>query len=142
VAAGPPLPSPDQESRGGTVVAVQALVEEGVREFGRLDGVCANPEIGGFAENTWTLTDDQWEEMIAVSFTGVWKTVRAAVPAMIEAGDGGSIVITGSMGGVKGLPGIGAHHVAAKHGVLWSAATSWRRTRGRCLWATLRGREV
>jgi SDR family mycofactocin-dependent oxidoreductase len=98
--------------------AVQALVEEGVREFGRLDVVCANAGIAGFAENTWTMTEDQWEEMIAVNLTGVWKTVKAAVPAMIGAGNGGSIVITGSTGGVKGLPGIGAHYVAAKHGVV------------------------
>jgi NAD(P)-dependent dehydrogenase (short-subunit alcohol dehydrogenase family) len=37
---------------------------------------------------------------------------------MIEAGNGGSIIITSSTGGVKGLPGIGAHYVAAKHGVV------------------------
>jgi SDR family mycofactocin-dependent oxidoreductase len=98
--------------------AVQALVEDGVREFGRLDVVCANAGIAGFAENTWSVTDDQWEEMIAVNLTGVWKTVKAAVPAMIEAGNGGSIVITSSTGGVKGLPGIGAHYAAAKHGVV------------------------
>jgi SDR family mycofactocin-dependent oxidoreductase len=98
--------------------AVQALVEDGVREFGRLDVVCANAGIAGFAENTWTLTDVQWEEMIGVNLTGVWKTVRAAVPAMIEAGNGGSIVITSSTGGAKGLPGIGAHYCAAKHGVV------------------------
>jgi SDR family mycofactocin-dependent oxidoreductase len=98
--------------------AVRALVEEGVREFGRLDVVCANAGIAGFAKNTWTMTEDQWDEMIAVNLTGVWKTVKAAVPAIIEAGNGGSIVITSSTGGVKGLPGIGAHYVAAKHGVV------------------------
>jgi len=97
--------------------AVQALVEEGVREFGRLDVVCANAGILGFAENTWTMTEDQWEETIAVNLTGVWKTVKAAVPAMIEAGNGGSIVITSSVAGVKGLPGF-THYAAAKHGVV------------------------
>jgi SDR family mycofactocin-dependent oxidoreductase len=97
--------------------AVQALVDEGVSEFGRLDVVCANAGIAGFAENTWTMTEDQWDEMIAVNLTGVWKTVKAAVPAMIEAGNGGSIVITSSTGGMKGVPGI-AHYVAAKHSVV------------------------
>jgi NAD(P)-dependent dehydrogenase (short-subunit alcohol dehydrogenase family) len=47
----------------------------------------------------------------------VWKTVKAAAPVMIEAGNGGSIVITSSTAGVKGLTGIG-HYVAAKHGVV------------------------
>jgi SDR family mycofactocin-dependent oxidoreductase len=97
--------------------AVQAVVEEGVREFGRLDVVCANAGIVTFAENAWSLTDEQWDEMLAVNLTGVWKTVRAAVPAMIDAGNGGCIVLTSSTAGVKGMAGIG-HYVSAKHGVV------------------------
>jgi NAD(P)-dependent dehydrogenase (short-subunit alcohol dehydrogenase family) len=101
----------------GDFADVQALVDEGVREFGRLDAMCANDGIAGFVENIWMMTDDQWEEMIAVDLTGVWKTVKAAVPAMIQAGNGGSIVITSSTFGVKGMIGT-AHYVAAKHGVV------------------------
>jgi SDR family mycofactocin-dependent oxidoreductase len=97
--------------------AVQALVDEGVRELGRLDVVCANAGIGGVAENTWTMTDAEWEEMIAVDLTGVWKTVKAAVPAMIQARNGGSIVITSSTFGVKGMTGM-AHYVSAKHALV------------------------
>ncbi|GAA1224565.1 mycofactocin-coupled SDR family oxidoreductase [Pseudonocardia alaniniphila] len=97
--------------------ALQALVDEGVREFGRLDVVCANAGIAGFAKNTWTMTEDQWEEMIAVNLTGVWKTVKAAVPAMIQAGNGGSIIITSSTAGLKGFPSA-AHYVSAKHGLV------------------------
>jgi SDR family mycofactocin-dependent oxidoreductase len=97
--------------------AVQAVVDEGVREFGRLDVVSANAGIVTFVENVWSLTDDQWDEMLAVNLTGVWKTVRAAVPAMIEAGNGGCIVLTSSTAGVKGMAGIG-HYVSAKHGVV------------------------
>ena len=89
-----------------------------MREFGRLDAVRANAGLAGFVENTWTMTEDEWEEMIAVNLTGVWKTVKAALPAMLQAGNGGSIVITSSTGGMKGLPGIGAHYGAAKHGVV------------------------
>lgn len=99
------------------VAAVQALVDEGVREFGRLDVVCANAGIAGFGDNTWSLTEDEWDEMIGVNLTGVWKTVKAAVPAMIDAGNGGSIVITSSTAGVKGMARTG-HYVAAKHGVV------------------------
>jgi SDR family mycofactocin-dependent oxidoreductase len=98
-------------------VAVQEVVDEGLREFGRLDVVCANAGIAGFAENTWTMTEEQWDEMIAVNLTGVWKTVKAAAPAMIEAGNGGSIVITSSTAGIKGMTGT-AHYVSAKHGVV------------------------
>ncbi|QJY46143.1 mycofactocin-coupled SDR family oxidoreductase [Pseudonocardia broussonetiae] len=97
--------------------ALQALVDEGVSQFGRLDIVCGNAGIAGFTTNTWSLTDEEWEEMIGVNLTGVFKTVRAAVPAMIEAGNGGSIVLTSSTAGIKGMART-AHYVAAKHGVV------------------------
>jgi SDR family mycofactocin-dependent oxidoreductase len=97
--------------------AVRAVVDEGVRELGRLDVVAANAGIVSFAENTWSITDDQWDAMLAVNLTGVWKTVRAAVPAMIEAGNGGSIVLTSSTAGLKGMGRIG-HYVTAKHGIV------------------------
>jgi SDR family mycofactocin-dependent oxidoreductase len=97
--------------------ALTALVAEGVAELGRLDIVCANAGIATFAENAWSITDEAWDEMIAVNLTGVWRTVKAAIPAMIDGGAGGSIVITSSTAGVKGMAGIG-HYVAAKHGVV------------------------
>ena len=99
------------------LAAVQQIVDEGIQEFGRLDVVCANAGIAGFADTTWSLTEEQWEEMIAVNLTGVWKTVKAAAPAMIEAGNGGCIVITSSTAGVKGMIRTG-HYVATKHGVV------------------------
>jgi SDR family mycofactocin-dependent oxidoreductase len=97
--------------------AVQAVVDEGVSQFGRLDVISANAGIASFVENTWSMTEEQWEEMIAVNLSGVWRTVRAGIPKMIEGGNGGSIVLTSSTAGVKGMAGIG-HYVAAKHGVV------------------------
>jgi SDR family mycofactocin-dependent oxidoreductase len=97
--------------------AVQALVDDGAAELGRLDIVCANAAFTCFVENTWSITDQQWEEMIGVNLTGAWKTVRAAVPAMIDAGNGGCIVITSSSAGTKGMINLG-HYVSAKHGVI------------------------
>jgi (+)-trans-carveol dehydrogenase len=55
--------------------------------------------------------------MIDVNLTGAWHTVRAAVPHMIRAGNGGSIVMTSSIGGYRGLP-YEAHYSAAKHGMV------------------------
>ncbi|CAN5495351.1 mycofactocin-coupled SDR family oxidoreductase [soil metagenome] len=52
-----------------------------------------------------------------VNLTGVWKTVSAAIPAMIDAGNGGSIVITSSAAGLKGMANIG-HYSTAKHGLV------------------------
>ena len=97
--------------------AVRALVEEGVSELGRLDIVSANAGIATFSENAWSMEEDVWEETIAVNLTGVWKTLKAAIPAMIDAGNGGSIVITSSTAGIKGMAGI-AHYDSSKHGVV------------------------
>ena len=41
----------------------------------------ANAGIATFAENAWSMEDDVWEETIAVNLTGVWKTLKAAIPA-------------------------------------------------------------
>lgn len=76
--------------------AVQAVVAEGLRELGRLDIVCANAGIIPPPALTWELDVDQWREVVDVNLNGVFITVKAAVPAMIEAGRGGSIALTSS----------------------------------------------
>jgi NAD(P)-dependent dehydrogenase (short-subunit alcohol dehydrogenase family) len=68
------------------------------------------------------LTEQQWDTMIEVNLTGVWKTVKATVPLLIEQGTGGSIVLISSTGGTQGFPNF-AHYVAAKHGVIGLART-------------------
>ncbi len=101
--------------------ALDAVVRAGVEAFGGLDVVVANAGITSHAK-TWKLSDDEWQDVIDVNLTGVWRTVRAAVPGMIERGRGGSIVITSSTGGLRGLDNH-AHYCAAKHGVVGLART-------------------
>ena len=48
-------------------------------------------------------SDQDWHDVIAVNLTGVWNTGRIAIPAMIEADRGGSIVITSSTAGLLGV---------------------------------------
>lgn len=99
------------------LAAMEETVADGVRQFGdRLDIVVANAGIVT-AGRTWELTELQWRTMIDVNLTGVWHTVRASVPHMIRAGNGGSIVMTSSTGGYRGLPHE-AHYSAAKHGLV------------------------
>lgn len=95
--------------------AVQAMVSEGVAELGGLDIAVANAGVCGFGK-TWELTDQQWDEMIGVDLTGVFKTLRAVTPHLIQQGSG-RIVATSSMGGRMGNPNL-AHYVAAKWGVI------------------------
>jgi NAD(P)-dependent dehydrogenase (short-subunit alcohol dehydrogenase family) len=54
--------------------------------------------------------------VLDVNLTGVWKTVKAVIPPMIDQGSGGSIILTSSMAGLVGSPTLGAY-TAAKHGV-------------------------
>lgn len=96
--------------------AMESVLAEGVAEFGgRLDIVVANAGISNW-NRFWEMPDDQWQVMIDVNLTGVWRTLKAAVPIMIDAGNGGSLIAISSSSGIKSLPAQ-AHYAAAKHGV-------------------------
>ncbi|MCM3922814.1 mycofactocin-coupled SDR family oxidoreductase [Frankia sp. AiPs1] len=91
------------------------VVAQGIAAFGKIDILIANAGIWTQAP-FWKLTEDQWEEMIGVNLTGVWKSAKAVTPHMIEHRSG-SIVITSSVNGLE--PGQNyAHYVSAKHGVI------------------------
>ncbi|MCK9876933.1 mycofactocin-coupled SDR family oxidoreductase [Frankia sp. Ag45/Mut15] len=104
------------------LVAMEKAVAEGVGELGGLDVVVANAGISTWGR-LWELTPQEWNTMIDVNLTGVWHTLRCTVPVLIEQGRGGSIVLTGSVGASKALPGM-AHYVAAKHGLVGLARTA------------------
>ena len=55
--------------------------------------------------------------MIDINLTGVFKACRAVVPNIRSGGRGGSIVITSSIAGLKGVAGC-THYTAAKHGIV------------------------
>lgn len=95
--------------------ALKELVADGMEQFGRLDIVVANAGVLSWGR-IWELTDEQWDAVIGVNLTGTWRTLRATVPAMIEAGNGGSIVVVSSSAGLKATPGNG-HYSASKHGL-------------------------
>jgi SDR family mycofactocin-dependent oxidoreductase len=97
------------------------IVAKTVADFGGIDVIVANAGIVT-AGNLWELSPDAWREMIDVNLTGVWNTIRAGVPPMIERGTGGSIVFTSSVAGLRGLAGYG-HYAASKHGVVGLART-------------------
>ncbi|MGY1746423.1 mycofactocin-coupled SDR family oxidoreductase [Blastococcus sp. SYSU D00695] len=96
--------------------ALQALVADGVAQFGRLDVVVANAGICP-ANWSWEIPVEQWQETIDVNLTGTFYTMKATVPTLIEQGTGGSIVVISSVAGLRGLPFL-AHYAASKHGVV------------------------
>ncbi|MFD2414891.1 mycofactocin-coupled SDR family oxidoreductase [Amycolatopsis pigmentata] len=121
------------EALGQRVAAYQAdvrdydglnsAVGQGVDELGRLDIVLANAGIGIAPSPVDERMDRRaFDDLIAINLCGVRNTLQAAVPQMIQQGDGGAIVLTSSTQGLSGRGGNGTGamdgYVAAKHGVV------------------------
>jgi (+)-trans-carveol dehydrogenase len=96
--------------------AMRCVVEQAVADLGRLDIVVANAGIVTFAP-ALEISDEAWQDVIDVNLTGVWRTCVAAIPPMIEAGNGGSIIMTSSAAGLTPFRN-SAHYVASKFGVV------------------------
>ena len=99
--------------------AIQQALDAGVAELGRLDIVVANAGIVRLASESDFLAE--WRDIIDVNLTGVFHTVRAAIPTLIAGGRGGSIVITSSTAGLKGTGSDragGQAYTAAKRGLV------------------------
>ena len=91
-----------------------SLVDRGVEEFGRLDGIVANAGI--CIPNTWdATTPEEFRDTMDINVTGVWHTVMAGAKHLVDAG-GGSIVMTSSYAGVKIQPFM-VPYTASKHAV-------------------------
>jgi SDR family mycofactocin-dependent oxidoreductase len=129
-----PLATPDDlaatvklvEDTGARIVARQgdvrdraslsAALRAGLDEFGRLDIVVANAGIAPMQSG-----GDGWRDVIDVNLTGVYHTVEAAIPTMIQQGTGGSIVLISSAAGLAGIGSADAGSIgyaAAKHGMV------------------------
>lgn len=96
--------------------ALVSALAAGVDQMGRLDIVVANAGILSLGD-AGSLTEAAWQDMLDVNLTGVWKTIKAALPHLRESGDGGAIITIGSTASTKAFAGL-PHYVAAKHGVI------------------------
>lgn len=94
----------------------QRVVADAIEQFGRLDIVVANAGVMNWGR-LWEISARQWQDVLDVNLTGVWNTIKAVVPPMIEAGNGGSIITISSAAGIKAVPGCG-HYCASKFGVV------------------------
>jgi NAD(P)-dependent dehydrogenase (short-subunit alcohol dehydrogenase family) len=88
------------------------LVEEIGRTHGRIDVLFLNAGIGGF-QPIREVTPKTWDEIHAINLRGCFFAVQKVLPLM---GKGGSIVVTGSIGSVLGIPGNVAY-AASKAGL-------------------------
>ena len=94
---------------------LDGAVRQGIDTFGKIDILIANAGIVSMAP-MWDLTDEQWQDMLDVNLTGVWRSVKAVLPHMRERRSG-SIVMTSSTNGRQPAEEY-VHYTASKHGVL------------------------
>jgi SDR family mycofactocin-dependent oxidoreductase len=102
--------------------ALKAALDQGVAELGGVDIVLPNAGILGHLTDDASDQDAFFREVIDINLTGVWNTMNAAAPIMIEQGRGGAMVLTSSTQGLTGRGGNGtgalSGYCAAKHGVV------------------------
>lgn len=97
--------------------ALKAAFENGLAQLGRIDIVSANAGVFTFGQRSWEVTDEEWDAVNDINAKGVWHTCKAVIPALVDQGTGGSIVLTNSVAGLKGTPNVLAY-TASKHAVL------------------------
>jgi len=95
--------------------ALDGVTDLALSRFGAIDVCFANAGIAG-PGSAADVDDATWAAVIDVNLTGVWRTARAVLPAMLERGRG-SIINQASAGGLVGVPGVAAY-AAAKGGVI------------------------
>ncbi len=82
---------------------VAALYDAFLAKHSRLDIVVNNAGISGPTKAVETITDEEWDETMAVNVTGMFYMVRKAVPLFKQAG-GGCIINLSSVAGRIGMP--------------------------------------
>ncbi len=120
------------EARGGKALALGVdvsndddccyMVEETVAHFGRLDVAFNNAGIGGNAALTGDYGFENWKRVIDTNLNGVFLCMTHQLNAMRQ-NDGGAIINTASIMGVRGTAGNCAYS-AAKHGVIGLTKTA------------------
>ena len=122
----------DCVSAGGDAMAVtvdvrhdgdlEAGVAQTVRSYGRLDIALNSAGIGGPEVRTAEYQAADWDLVIDVNLTGVWRSMRHEISAMLATG-GGVIVNVASVAGLNGFPRHPAY-AASKHGVVGLTKTA------------------
>ncbi|MGI9051811.1 MAG: SDR family NAD(P)-dependent oxidoreductase [Ilumatobacteraceae bacterium] len=91
---------------------VAALVAEATGAFGRIDVMFNNAGVGGAFGPITEIAADDWDRTFAVLVRSVFLGTKHAARAMIDQGDGGSIVNTASVAGLSGGGGPQAYSAA------------------------------
>lgn len=94
----------------------QSYVRAAVEAFGGVDILLANAGIEGQVKPIVDQDVEMFDKVIAVNVRGVWLSLKYAIPEIAKRG-GGAIVITSSVAGINGSPGV-SPYVTSKHAVI------------------------
>jgi len=101
---------------------VEAMVETAIETYGGLDYAFNNAGIEGDDAPLADQSPEGFDRVIDVNLRGVFRGMRAEIPAMLEHG-GGAIVNTASIAGQVGFPNL-SPYVASKFGVIGLTKTA------------------
>ena len=88
---------------------MEAAVAHGLAAFGRLDVVMANAGIASYG-SVLAVDPETFRRVVDVTLTGVFHTVRAALPAVIERK--GYVLVVSSLAAYAASPGLVAYHAS------------------------------
>jgi NAD(P)-dependent dehydrogenase (short-subunit alcohol dehydrogenase family) len=94
----------------------ERMVATAVERYGGVDVFLANAGIEGKVKPIVEYDVATFDKVMAVNVRGPWLGLKAVIPEMQKRG-GGSIVITSSVAGVGGAPGV-SPYVTSKHAVI------------------------
>jgi 3-oxoacyl-[acyl-carrier protein] reductase len=92
-----------------------AMVDAVVKELGRVDILVNNAGVNRDAV-IWKMTEEQWDEALAINLKGYFNYIRAVAPYLKEQGSGKIVNVT-SINGLRGKFGQ-ANYTAAKAGII------------------------
>jgi NAD(P)-dependent dehydrogenase (short-subunit alcohol dehydrogenase family) len=95
---------------------VEAMVDETVKVFGRLDAAYNNAGVQNVLAETADTTREDYDRVMGINLRGEWSCMKFELQQMRKQGSG-AIVNCSSLGGLVGGAERGIYH-AAKHGVL------------------------
>ncbi len=111
------------EIDAGLEADVASLVAAARDKFGRLDIAFANAGISGGMPGIFDYTPEDFAEVLRVNLIGPWLMAKHAGKAMWDQGEGGSIIMTASVAGIRSGAG-GPAYSASKAGVINLAKVS------------------
>ena len=95
---------------------VEAMVEQTVATFGRLDAAYNNAGVQNVVAEAAEATREDFDRVISINLRGVWSCMKFELQQMLKQGEG-AIVNCSSIGGLVAGPKRGTYQ-ASKHGVL------------------------